>query len=66
MRLRLIRQGFAGETMDLTDGVRVDWDDAWIHVRRSNTEPVVRIVAEAPTRQRAEELMKLTRQKLAS
>ena len=62
--LRRIRHGFAGERLELSDGVRVDWDDAWIHVRRSNTEPIVRIVAEAATRKRAEELMALVRQKL--
>ena len=37
--LRRIRQGFAHEKLDLTDGVRVHWEDSWIHVRRSNTEP---------------------------
>jgi len=31
------------------DGLRLDWADRWIHVRSSNTEPVVRIIAEAPT-----------------
>jgi phosphomannomutase len=31
------------------DGLRLDWPDRWLHVRGSNTEPVVRIIAEAPT-----------------
>ncbi len=30
------------------DGLRLDWADRWIHVRPSNTEPIVRIIAEAP------------------
>jgi phosphomannomutase len=38
------------------DGLRLDWDDRWIHVRPSNTEPVVRIIAEAPRREQAEAL----------
>jgi phosphomannomutase len=33
---------------DRRDGLRLDWDDRWVHVRSSNTEPIVRIIAEAP------------------
>ena len=29
------------------DGLRLDWDDRWVHVRSSNTEPIVRVIAEA-------------------
>ncbi|MFM9994888.1 MAG: hypothetical protein ACKVU4_03700 [Phycisphaerales bacterium] len=48
--------------IDLQDGVRVDWDGplpgggsgkAWLHVRASNTEPIMRLIAEAPTPQAA-------------
>jgi phosphomannomutase len=38
------------------DGLRLDGPDWWLHVRGSNTEPVVRVIAEAPTADRAEEL----------
>lgn len=38
------------------DGLRLDGPDWWLHVRGSNTEPVVRVIAEAPTAERAEEL----------
>jgi phosphomannomutase len=31
------------------DGLRLDWADRWVHVRPSNTEPVVRVIAESPT-----------------
>jgi phosphomannomutase len=30
------------------DGLRLDWPDRWVHVRSSNTEPIVRVIAEAP------------------
>ena len=30
------------------DGLRLDWEDRWVHVRPSNTEPIVRVIAEAP------------------
>lgn len=38
------------------DGLRLEWPDAWLLVRGSNTEPIVRAIAEAPTQKRAEEL----------
>jgi phosphomannomutase len=45
--LRLLRYFYRDAELDLTDGVRILWPDRWIHVRGSNTEPVIRIVAEA-------------------
>ena len=44
------RRHHAGDAPDCTDGVRLSWDDAWLHVRASGTEPLLRIIAEAPTR----------------
>src|SRR5262249_52560181 len=38
------------------DGLRLDWPDCWIHVRPSNTEPVVRVIAEAPDVEKAQNL----------
>ena len=40
------------------DGLRLDWPDRWVHVRPSNTEPIVRVIAEAP---RAEDAKGLCR-----
>jgi phosphomannomutase len=40
------------------DGLRLDWPDRWVHVRPSNTEPIVRVIAEAPRAQEAEGLCK--------
>jgi phosphomannomutase len=36
------------------DGLRLDWEDRWVHVRPSNTEPIVRVIAEAPREEDAE------------
>ena len=47
--LRLIQHLHRDQEMDLSDGVRVLWPDRWLLARGSNTEPVLRIVAEAPT-----------------
>jgi phosphomannomutase len=38
------------------DGLRLDWADRWVHVRPSNTEPIVRVIAEAPRADDAERL----------
>jgi phosphomannomutase len=42
--------------VDRQDGLRLDGPDWWLHVRPSNTEPVVRVIAEAPTADRARQL----------
>ncbi|MBP3956021.1 phosphoglucosamine mutase [Gemmata sp. G18] len=42
--------------VDRIDGLRLDGPDWWLHVRGSNTEPVVRVIAEAPTAERSEQL----------
>jgi phosphomannomutase len=41
---------------DRRDGLRLDWPDRWVHVRASNTEPIVRVIAEAPLAPLAREL----------
>jgi phosphomannomutase len=55
---------FAGETLDLQDGVRVDWPDRWVHVRPSNTEPILRIIAEAQDRASAAAVIEQVRKAL--
>jgi phosphomannomutase len=50
-------QGRWPEAMvNLLDGVRLDWADRWVHVRPSNTEPIVRVIAEAPREDEAQRL----------
>ncbi|HEY7327366.1 MAG TPA: phosphoglucosamine mutase [Gemmataceae bacterium] len=36
-------------TVNRLDGLRLDWPDRWLHVRASNTEPIIRVIAEAPS-----------------
>jgi phosphomannomutase len=43
-------------TADTSDGLRLTWPDRWLLVRGSNTEPIVRLIAEAPRQQEAEQL----------
>lgn len=49
---------FKGEDMILTEGVKVVFPDGWVHVRASNTEPIIRIMAEARDRDRAAALVR--------
>ncbi|HTU93090.1 MAG TPA: phosphoglucosamine mutase [Gemmataceae bacterium] len=48
------------------DGLRLDWPDRWLHVRASNTEPIVRVIAEAPQQRDAAELCRAVGKLLAS
>jgi len=52
-----LKKEFASEKVDTQDGLRIDWeaDRTWVHARPSNTEPIMRIIAEAPSRAAAEE-----------
>jgi phosphomannomutase len=54
-----------GATIDATDGIKLLWSDAWIHVRGSGTEPVVRIIAETPDPSRTAALIRAARACLA-
>jgi len=53
-----IKKQYADHSINDLDGVKVDFPDRWVHFRKSNTEPVLRIYAEAPTQEEAETLAK--------
>jgi phosphomannomutase len=52
-----LKSHFASEKIDTQDGIRVDLGLAWLHARPSNTEPIIRIIAEAPDRPEAERII---------
>ena len=45
---------YPGQKINTEDGLRVDFDDHWVHFRKSNTEPIVRIITEAKSKVEAE------------
>lgn len=51
-------QKYSKEKTNTEDGLRVDFDDHWVHFRKSNTEPIVRIITESKTQNYSEELSK--------
>lgn len=64
--LRHLRRIYEDRRMNFLDGVFIDLDDAWVHARRSNTEPVLRITAEARSREEALRLAREVRGHLES
>lgn len=59
-----LRRRFPDAAMDQQDGLRLAWAGRWLHVRPSGTEPVVRLIAEAPTREAAAALIGAAREVL--
>jgi phosphomannomutase len=59
-------QDEGSSAVDLSDGVRLDWPDGWVHVRVSNTESIIRVIAEAEQESRAHELVDWARERLRS
>jgi len=54
--LSAIQTRWPDAAVNRLDGLRLDWRDRWLHVRSSNTEPIVRVIAEAPTEAEAQTL----------
>jgi phosphomannomutase len=52
-----LRKAFPDAEVDTQDGLRLSWPDRWVHIRPSGTEPIVRVIAEAPTAEEAEKLV---------
>jgi len=52
-----LRRRFPEASADTQDGLRLAWRDRWLHVRPSNTEPIIRLIAEAPTGAAARDLV---------
>ena len=48
---------FDCDEINKLDGIKFSWPDKWIHIRKSNTEPIIRIFAEASTQLEVDELI---------
>ncbi|MBT5393443.1 MAG: phosphoglucosamine mutase, partial [Flavobacteriaceae bacterium] len=56
--LSQIAERYNNENLDLVDGVRIDFTESWVQLRKSNTEPIIRIYSEAKTIDKAKDLIK--------
>jgi len=54
--LREIKERYADENVNDTDGVKIDFPENWVHLRKSNTEPIIRVYTEAKSMAAAEAL----------
>lgn len=64
--LEKMKERYAGEKITDIDGVKIDFADSWVHLRKSNTEPIIRIYAEAATMEKAEALAESVKAVMAS
>ena len=58
VRVKEMFQGDPSATVNDIDGVKIDFPDRWVHLRKSNTEPIIRVYSEAQTMEQADELAK--------
>ena len=54
--LKKIEEQYASEELTTIDGVKIDFTDEWVHLRKSNTEPIIRVYTEAKSQQKADQL----------
>lgn len=56
--LQRVKEMYADQQVNDIDGVKIDFPDKWVHLRKSNTEPIIRVYSEAATMEAADELGK--------
>ncbi|WP_301189237.1 phosphoglucosamine mutase [Plebeiibacterium sediminum] len=54
-----VKEKYKNEQVNDIDGVKIDFPDKWVHLRKSNTEPIIRIYSEAQNEEKAEELAEM-------
>lgn len=54
--LETLKANYASENVTTTDGLKIDFSKSWVHLRKSNTEPIVRVYTEAPSQHEADTL----------
>lgn len=64
--LDAVKEKYSNETITDIDGVKIDFQDSWVHLRKSNTEPIIRIYSEAATMSKADALAQDIKNVIAS
>ena len=59
MILAKIADKFKNEQVTTIDGVKIDFEEGWVHLRKSNTEPIIRVYSEGKTEAEAERLAQM-------
>jgi phosphomannomutase len=55
---KTIKRKYRNNNMSTVDGLKIDFSEEWIHLRKSNTEPIIRVITEAKTQVSADDLAK--------
>lgn len=61
-----VAKAFSNERVNTLDGVKIDFEEGWVHLRKSNTEPIVRIYAEAASQKRAAQFVEQVKKYIQS
>ncbi len=61
-----IRENPGGAEVDITDGLKLIFPSYWVHIRKSNTEPIIRVIVEAQTKEKADKLALIYLEKITS
>ena len=51
--LKTLERNYTNENCSTVDGLKIDFKEAWVHLRKSNTEPIIRIYTEAKSQEKA-------------
>ncbi len=60
-----VKQSHKNDNVNDIDGVKIDFPDSWVHLRKSNTEPIIRIYAEAHSEKEADDLAQLIKSEIS-
>ena len=52
-----MKEFYKEQDIDLRDGVKIKFDESWLHIRKSNTEPIIRIYTEAKSQLKCNEII---------
>ena len=52
-----LTEEFNNDTINTDDGLRIDFEDHWVHFRKSNTEPIIRVITEGKSKEAAVKLI---------
>lgn len=64
--LKTVANNYKGKEVDTTDGVKIYFDKEWVHLRKSNTEPIIRIYSESETKTKADQLAKRVMEEIST
>ena len=54
--IKKMEERYSDENIDTIDGLKIDFEQGWVHLRKSNTEPIIRIYTESNTMENATDL----------